>query len=377
MIHRYLFFLLLFTAFTANAQEIVENFHSQKLGADRELTIIVPPSYEKEKDKKYPLVLVLDGDYLTDPVSGIFSYTSYWDDLPEAIIVGISQGDTREDDTAFDKDSGFPVETGAQFFDFIGTELMPHLEKKYRLAPFKMIAGHDMTAGFLNAFMFKDKPLFNAYAALSPELGADMEIKIAERLGAVTKPVFYYLATSDGDAAKFRKKIKTLDEGVRAKNNTLVKYRFDEFKGASHYALAAMAIPQAIYHIFADFQPISNTEYQTKIVNLPSGYVKYLEDKYKNMEAEMGTKVKVRLNDIQAIEAAIIKNGIFDELKDLADLADKNYPKTILPEYYNALYYEKTGDTKRARKAYMNSLDLKEIGEYTREMMVQKSESLR
>lgn len=375
MIHKSLM-LLLFAAFAVNAQEITEKFHSDKLGADREITIITPLSYEKDKDKKYPLVLVLDGDYLTDPVSGIFSYTSYWDDLPEVIIVGISQGDTREDDTAFDKDSGFPVEQGAQFFDFIGTELMPHLEKKYRLAPFKVVAGHDMTAGFLNAFLFKDKPMFNGYIAMSPELGADMEVKIAERLGSVTKPVFYYLATSDSDAAKFRKKIKTLDEGIRVKNNVQVKYKFEEFKGASHYALAAMAIPQAIYHIFGDFQPVSNLEYQSKIVNLPSGYVKYLEDKYKNMEAEMGTKVRVRLNDIQAVEAAIIKNGKFDELKDLAELANDNYPKTILPEYYKGLFYEKTGDSKRAKKIYMNCIDLKEIGEYTREMMVQKTEKL-
>lgn len=375
MIHKYLM-LFLFAGFMVNAQETVENFRSEKLRADREITIITPLSYEKEKNKKYPLVLVLDGDYLIDPVSGIFSYTSYWDDLPEVIIVGISQGDTREDDTAFDKESGFPVEQGAQFFDFIGTELLPHLEKKYRLAPYKAIAGHDMTAGFLNAFLFKDKPLFNAYIAMSPELGADMDVKIAERLGSVTKPVYYYLATSDSDAARFRKTIKALDEGIRAKNNTQVKYKFEEFKGASHYALAAMAIPQAIYHIFGEFQPVSNLEYQTKIVNLPSGYVKYLEDKYKNMETEMGTKVKVRLNDIQAVEAAIMKNGVFDELKDLAELADKNYSKTILPEYYKGLFYEKTGDNKRAKKIYVNAMDLKEIGEYTREMLVQKTEKL-
>jgi uncharacterized protein len=375
MIHKYLV-LILFAAFSVNSQEISEKFRSEKLGADREITIITPLSYEKEKDKKYPLVLVLDGDYLTDPVSGIFSYTSYWDDLPEVVIVGISQGETREDDTAFDKDSGFPVEQGAQFYDFVATELMPKLEKNYRLAPFKVIAGHDMTAGFINAFLFKDKPLFNAYIALSPELGADMDVKIAERLGSITKPVYYYLATSDSDAARFRKKIKTLDEGIRSKNNTQVKYKFEEFKGASHYALAAMAIPQAIYHVFGDFQPVSNIEYQTKIVNLPSGYVKYLENKYKNMEAEMGTKVKVRLNDIQAVEAAIIKNGVFDELKDLAELADKNYSKTILPEYYKGMFYEKTGDSKRAKKIYVNAMDLKEIGEYTREMLVQKTEKL-
>jgi hypothetical protein len=35
------------------------------------------------------------------------------------------------------------------FFEFIGGEL-PNcfIEKKYRIAPFKAIAGHDVTAGF-------------------------------------------------------------------------------------------------------------------------------------------------------------------------------------------------------------------------------------
>ena len=174
MIHKKLLLLLLVTA-PSFAQYPTEPFKSVKLGATRDITIITPESYESgKKDKKYPLLLLLDGDYLVDPFSGLFSYTSYWDDLPEVIIVGINQNENNEraNDTGFDKDTGFPAEEGAQFYDFIATELLPYIEKNYRVAPFKIIAGHDATAGFINAFLFKpidclknDKMIF-----MSPKL---------------------------------------------------------------------------------------------------------------------------------------------------------------------------------------------------------------
>jgi hypothetical protein len=54
------------------------------------------------------------------------------------------------EDCRYNKDNGLPSGKGAAF-EFIG-ELLPYIEKKYRTAPFKIIAGHDTTAGFLNFF---------------------------------------------------------------------------------------------------------------------------------------------------------------------------------------------------------------------------------
>ena len=61
--------VLLFTL-SSYAQKTVETFTSQKLGGDREIYITLPPSYEKDKDQKFPLLLVLDGEYLFDPFQG-------------------------------------------------------------------------------------------------------------------------------------------------------------------------------------------------------------------------------------------------------------------------------------------------------------------
>ncbi|QEE48564.1 alpha/beta hydrolase [Flavobacterium alkalisoli] len=368
--------LLVFAFCKVTAQKTTtEEITSEILKENRLVTIKLPPSYERNKDKKYPLLVLLDGDYLFDPFAGVISYTSYWDDLPEVLIVGISQTE-RDIDCESDPEAGLPFEKGEKFFDFIGQEVVPMMEKKYRISPFKIIAGHDVTAGFANFFLYKDNPLFNAYIILSPELPTEMETRIPARFSAVDKPIFYYLATADGDVGRLKNKIKVLNDNIKAVANTTFRYQFDEFMGESHYSLVPNAIPSALYHIFSSYQPITSAEFQ-KLADKPSGYVQYLKDKYEMIERDLGVKMTVRLNDFKAIEAAIFKNSAFEEFRDLAEVAKKNYPKTILGEYYEALFYEKTGNIKKAVKIYTNSYNFEEIGGITKDFMLEKAEILK
>jgi predicted alpha/beta superfamily hydrolase len=371
--------LFLLASATLFAQRKKEEFYSSKLGENRTITIVTPPYYKDEKDKAYPLVIVLDGEYLLDPFAGTFNYTAYWDDLPEVILVSINQNkdNMREADTEYDPETGLPYGKGADFYEFITQELIPYIEEGYNVAPFRAIAGHGITAGFINAFLFKDKPVFNAYISLSPKLTENMELMLPARLSAVKKPVYYYMAVGDGDVGSIQKRTKILNDSLATVNNPVVKFKYEEFKDASHYAVAPRAIPSAIYHIFSCYQPISSTEYETKIVTLPSGYAKYLEDKYDEMEKNLGFRIPIRLNDFKAIEAAILKNGVYDELRDLGDLARKNYPKTIFGEYYTGLFFEMTGDKKRAIKTYVNSYSLKGLAEYNKDFMMEKAETIK
>lgn len=374
------FLLLLLLAFsTVLAQKKKrEEFYSSKLGENRNITIVTPPYYEDTDEKKYPLVIVLDGEYLLEPFNGTFAYTAYWDDLPEVILVGINQNkdNLRESDTEYDQETGAPYGKGVQFYEFITQELVPYIEEGYNVAPFRVIAGHNITAGFMNAFLFKDKPFFSGYINLSPKFQTNMENTVPAAMQALKKPVFYYMAVADGDVESIRSKAKAFNDNMATMTNTEVKYRFDEFKSTSHYALAACAIPAGIYHVFSFYQPVSSEEYE-KIAALPSGQAKYLEDKYDAIEKILGYKITIRLNDFKAAEAAILKSGAFDELKDLSSLAKKNYPKTIFGEYYTGLFYEMTGDKKRAIKTYVNSYSLKNVAEYTKDFMMQKAETIK
>ncbi len=361
------------------SQKITEEVFSPKLNENREITIGLPASYLTNTDRKYPLLIVLDGDYLFDPFQGALNYGAYWDDLPEVIIVGINQNknNERESDCAVDATTGLPDEKGNKFFEFIGMELVTYMEKKYRIAPFKIIAGHDFTAGFLNFFLYKERPLFDAYISMSPELPVAMEKNIPDRFAILDQSLYYYQSTADGDVKKMQTRIKELDAGLKTVNKPTFNYRFDEFKGASHYSLVLHSIPNALYQFFAVYQPISTAEFSEKIVVLPSGYVDYLLNKYEVLEKSLNIKMPIRINDFKAIEAAILKNNAFDEFDKLSDVSKKQYPKSMLSDYHKAMFYEKTGDLKKAVKAYQSAFQKEEIGDLTKDMMLDKADELK
>ncbi|MGL2988434.1 alpha/beta hydrolase [Flavobacterium sp. RSSA_27] len=366
-------FLLLFSI-PFFAQNKTETFDSQKLAEKRKITISLPLSYEKNTTKKYPLLLLLDGDILLDPFYGAIVYGSYWDDFPETLIVGIhqNQNNERAEDSEYEATQGLPSEKGAAFYEFIGQELLPYIENKYRVAPFRMIAGLDTTAGFLNFFLYKENPIFNAYISLNPELPPLMETRVAEQLSASKNPIFYYLSTSNDEIQQIAEPIKMLDDNIKKDLNPLVNYKFESFKSAGHYSQTLFAIPSALHQIFETYKPISSSEFTNTIAVLPSGYVDYLEKKYAKIQETLHLNLPIRINDFTAIEAAILKNKAYNELDQLAILADKYYPKSMLAEYELGLMYEKQEDYKKAMKRYQNASQMQEIGALTKTFVLEK-----
>ena len=370
--------LFLFFSTSLFSQKFTEEFVSSKLDQSREITIGLPNSYEKNPTKKYPILVLLDGDYLFDPFYGALSYGAYWEDLPETIIIGINQNKNGEriDDCTYNDDTYLPSGKGANFFEFLGGELLPYIEKKYRVAPFRIIAGHDTTAGYLNFFLYKDYSIFNAYISLSPELLPGMDTQIPERFADLKQPLFYYQSTGDGDIKDILESVNKLDTNIKTAANPKINYRYDAFKGASHYSSVLYSIPNALFQIFECFKPISMIEFTEKIAILPNDQVKYLTDKYDGIEKTLGFKVQVRVSDFKAIEASILKNKSYQELDKLAEIANKNYPKSMLAEYELGLMYEKMGDYKKAVKAYQKAYQLDEIGDLTKDMMVEKADEM-
>lgn len=377
---RKILLILFFTvSFSSYSQIITDTISSKSLKEKREIFISLPESFDKNSKRTYPLLVLLDGDYLMHPFQGALSYGNYWDDLPEMIIVGISQNKNGErfDDCTIDKETGLPEGRGSSFFEFVGGDLISYMESKYGFAPFKIIAGHDLTAGFLNFFLYKDNPIFNGYICISPELPVGMEVNVANRLGSMPKNVFYYLSVADGDVKKMKESTKLLNQNISEVKNDKLYYKFDEVPNTSHYSLVLHSIPKALYHFFSTYQPISTSEFQEKIVKLQSGYVDYLRNKYELSEKTLGIKIPVRINDFRAIEAAIVKNKAMAEFEQLSQVANKYYPKSMLGEYYLARFYEANEDFKRASKAYQNAFTLEPIGDLTKDMMLEKADELR
>ncbi len=371
------FLLICIVTNTMQSQTIYEKFKSAKLGSERQIKILLPRGYDSKDAKKYPVIYVLDGDYMFEAVAGNADYYAYWEDIPDAIIVGVNQVDTRFDDTMYSEQNSLPIEKGASFFEFLGMELIPHINKTYKTELFKVIVGHGETANFINYFLLKDNPIFQAYIAISPDLAPQTAEYLTERFASMQNKVFYYLATSSNDVKAIKDKTETLDKAIKSLDNKNVLYNFDNFEGQSHYSLPAHAIPKALESIFFVFQPISKKEYSETVLKLESSPVDYLQEKYKMIKDLFGINKQILINDFKAISAAIEKTEKFEYYETLGKIARDQYPDTLLGHYYLARFYEETNEPKKAMKTYQSAYVLKEIGGYTKDEMLEKADAIK
>jgi len=369
--------ILVFCVNTLIAQTIYEEFESYKLGETREIKIQLPRNYEENTEQSYPLFIVFDGDYMFEAVAGNVDYYSYWEDMPEAIVVGINQSDTRDEDCYYSEQNDLPVESGANFFEFISMELLPHINSTYRTENFRVAVGHGDTANFINYFMLKPKPLFQAYITISPSLAPSMNDYISQRLQQYETKLFYYLATASNDIKAIKKDAETLNSTITSIDNKNILYNFDNFEGATHYSAPAHAIPKALESIFYVFQPISKKEYKESILTLEISPVEYLLEKYKVISDLFGIEKQILINDFKAIAAAIKKKEQWEYFEDLGKLARKEYPDTVLGNYYLARFYEETGQPKKAMRTYRSAYVFEEIAGISKDEMLERADRIK
>ncbi len=362
---------------TAQSKIIYEEFTSYKLDESRRLKIQLPRDYETNTEKVYPIVIVLDANYLFEPVAGNVDYFSYWEDMPESIVVGIMQGDSRYDDGAYDDTNFMPADQGADFFEFIGLELIPYIDNNYRTAKFIIAVGHDFTANFINYYLFKDPPLFNGYINLSPDLAPRMDERLPQRIPNIPSKVFYYLATGTDDIKDLMEISLALHKSLEPLKSDNFAYYFDNFEGATHYSLVARAIPSAMEKIFSVYRPISKQEFEDVLMKLETPIHQYLLDKYKTIEDLFGLTNPIRVNDFIATATASEKKKQWESLREIGTLAKRQYPDTVLGDYYLARYYEETGEPKKAMRTYQGAFDKEEVDFITIDLMLDKADKIK
>jgi len=358
-------------------QTVYESIESNALGVKRELKIQLPRNYESNPDKNYPLIVVFDGDYLFEVVAGNIDYSSYWQDIPEAIVVGVNQVGSRSEDCNISSDYSLS-KSATQFYEFIENELIPFMTENYRSLNFRVAVGHGETANFMNYFLFTNRPVFNAFVALSPSMTAGMEENLTRRLGHENDSnTFYYLSTAALDIKRNKKKITELNTKLSALENTNLLYAFDNFENANHYSLAAQSIPKALESIFLVFQPISKSEYKNHILTLQTSPVDYLIEKYDMIETLFGIEKQIIINDFRVIAAAIEKTKKFEYYRELGKIASKHHPDTTIASFYLARHYEHIGKQKKAMNVYRSAFSLEEVKGYSKNDMLDRADQIK
>ncbi|WP_435313894.1 alpha/beta hydrolase [Cellulophaga fucicola] len=363
----------LFIGLNAFAQVKTEVFESFKLQERRDLSYYVPEEYDAEE--QHSLIVVLDAEYLFDDVVAKAKFYSKFHGMPPAIVVGIHQlkGQERLKDCAFDEETGLPTESGKLFFEFIGMEVIPKLESTYNISPFKMVVGYDITANFENFYLFKENPLFSSYISIAPTLAPEMETRVATRINALDKQIFYHLITEKN---KNIKQVAQLNTELAAIEKETFQYYFDVYD-TDHTSIATYGLGKAFDDIFDIFKPISSKEYKTKIIPSEEPPFAYLENKYTSIKETFGFTKRVDLNDVMAIYAASKKKEDTESLKELANLCKKEFPDTMLGFYFEGEYYEEIGEPKKALRTFEKAFGMSEIDFLTKDMALEKIDALK
>jgi len=385
MNHKLLLILFFISSATLYSQEtdsirnnnIYDKIYSDKLSAEREITIQLPRDYNLEEEKRYPVFIVFDGDYLFKIVSGNVDYMSFWGDIPEAIVVGINQIDSRYNDTSIVDNINFtPISSTAKFFEFVSQELIPYINKNYRATNFRVAVGHERTANFINFFLIRKVPIMNGYIAVSPKYTKKMKEYLAQYLISSSQNIYYYLSTSNEDFQSISEDVLDFNQRLDSLNNENIHYKFQNLAVPSHYTLPAYTIPYSIEDMFSIYKDINSIEYDSIILKLETSPVKYLEEKYEKIKNHFGVIKEISINDFIAVEQYIDEKEKFHFFKDLAKLATSKYRETILPSYYMGRFYEETGDAEKAMHIYRSAYNMEDIAGITKEHLLQKADEI-
>jgi len=385
MNHKLLLILFFISSVTLYSQEtdsirnnnIYDKIYSDKLSTEREITIQLPRNYNLDEEKRYPVFIVFDGDYLFEIVSGNVDYMSFWGDIPEAIVVGINQIDSRYNDTSVVDNINFtPISSTANFFEFVSQELIPYINKNYRTTNFRVAVGHERTANFINFFLIKKVPIMNGYIAVSPKYTKKMKEYLAQYLISSSQNIYYYLSTSNEDFQSISEDVLDFNQRLDSLNNENIHYKFQNLVIPSHYTLPAYTIPYSIEDMFSIYKDINRIEYDSIILKLKTSPVKYLEEKYEKIKNHFGVIKEMSINDFIAVEQYIDEKEKFHFFKDLAKLATRKYKETILPSYYMGRFYEETGDAEKAMHIYRSAYNMDDIAGITKEYLLQKADEI-
>src|SRR5258706_4059927 len=148
------------------ADPVSEKFYSHHVSDTFQVFTSLPKRYESDLTRKYPLILLLDGNGFIESLVSELKFNTYIGVVPKAVIVGIGYKDFATMDSLRGRDYTypvglpeyeFPISGGANNFKkFIDEELLVKLTTQYRIDLDKsVLCGHSLGGDFTFFYFFK------------------------------------------------------------------------------------------------------------------------------------------------------------------------------------------------------------------------------
>jgi uncharacterized protein len=288
---------------------------SKLLGQEREILVRTPPGYEGH-DAPYPVLYVTDGPAQLALLSETVRFLSRNGRMPELVIVGITHVDrTKELTPTRGSLPGVPLpfETsgGADaFLGFVEKELIPFVEKRYRTAPFRILAGHSFGGLFALHTLTARPELFQARIAVSPTFLWDGELPLrrVEELVAKRPDLATTLVYTVGDEGEENDRAYRRFEAFVSKAGPKVRAKGIHLAGEDHNTVVFDSHYRALREIFDGWQmPIEEGAIG------PKGGVAAVEAHYRAVSERLGMLVAPPEPTLNLAGYQSLQDGKLDE----------------------------------------------------------------
>lgn len=352
--------------------------YSAILKEDRKIWVYTPSGISPTTfaDKIYPVLYVLDGDAHFFSTVGIVQQLSQVNGnsvLPEMIIVGIENTDRFRDLTP-NLVSMNSKETINPFLLFLSNELMPFIDKNYKTAPYKLIAGHSL-GGLTVIDVLTNKPdLFDAYIAIDPSMWYNEEkflhnamTRLPEQ-SITNKRLFIGIANTipEGlDIAKVKndnspetqhiRSILKLDRFLKNNKNLGLKYTSKYYENDNHNSVPLISEYDALRFVFDYFSMKSSPK---DLEDSTALFANRIKSHYYNISKEIGYKIAPDQAVINYFSYDAITKKQFNKAEAFLKLNVENFPNSYKAFDAYADYFVAIKDTIHAVENYKKALTI-------------------
>jgi hypothetical protein len=230
---------------------------SAVLGETRRVEVTLPASYAWATERRFPVLYLLDGQTHGGHAVASSEFLAAQGQLPELIVVSVHSTVRVRDFTQTDWPQAWIGGGGAAHFtQFLLTELVPRIERDYRTAQFRILAGHSASGQYVLHQLATQPAGFHAYLAMSPSLDWDGQLPIRELESALPRadrPArFVYFAYGDDREQPLADDLR-LARALAAAASGSLRAQVRAFPGETHSALPLLGVIDGLRALYAGY----------------------------------------------------------------------------------------------------------------------------
>jgi len=370
-----------------NAGTIIDSFpiisgqrhllKSQVLNDKRYIDVSLPENYHLASNKQnYPVMVVLDGQFMFNSVSGVVKHLSSVDRMPESIIVSLPSPEGKRYDYSPNLyvngslnwgDTG-KVEFGDKHEKLIGffkQELFPFIDSRYRTVKFRTLVGLSPTSAFTLHTLWKEPELFQAHIAIAAgdilRLAYEPNITVADKIknyltANPNRKTFLYVSSADqdlNDDPNIQNYLANFQNQIIQLNTKNIHLKTELIVDETHYGIVMHSLLSAM----KAFYPVEkwSADYR-ELVAKKGNALKNIDQYYANLTSEYGFTIRPKgnrfhnVNNLNWIGHKLIKDGRLPEAVEVFNRWIELYPNEPLAhrglsealeaseKYYGAVY---------------------------------------